>query len=244
MGGLRLAEFDHGFSPAKCDLSFDFTRSADGFACSLTWHADLFTAARIDRLVEHLDNLAAAVVVQPQRPLGELNLLSAAERKRLLVDFTPPSSQAKPDTLTAWFAREALARPNAIAVRSDGASWTFSELDGRANRLAHVLRARGVTRENVVAVALERGFAWIETMLADDEGRGHLSADRSESPAGAHRHDAARQWCGVGRDFAGIATGRRWPGQRPGAGRPRRMNLPQRPPPHRAIRQRRKTALI
>jgi amino acid adenylation domain-containing protein len=166
VGGLRLAEFDHGFSPAKCDLSFDFTRDADGFACSLTWHADLFTAARIDRLVEHLRNLTAAIVAQPQRPVGELELLSAAERHRLLTEFNPPPTPARSDTLTAWFAREALAHPTTIALRSEGAARTFAELDAAANRLAHVLRAREVTRESVVAVALERGSAWAETMLA------------------------------------------------------------------------------
>ncbi|HWA09040.1 MAG TPA: amino acid adenylation domain-containing protein, partial [Opitutaceae bacterium] len=166
VGGLRLTEFDHGFSPAKCDLSFDFTRGADGFACSLTWRADLFTAARIDRLAGHLRNLAAAIVAEPERPLGDLELLSPAERHRLLTGFNPPPSAPKPDTLTAWFRREARARPDAIALRSDGESLTFAELDARSDRLAHRLRTRGVTRERVVAAALERGFAWAETMLA------------------------------------------------------------------------------
>jgi amino acid adenylation domain-containing protein len=166
VAGLRLAEFDHGFAPAKCDLSIDFTRGADGFACSLTWHADLFAAARIERLAEHLRNLASAVVAQPERALGELELLSAAERRRLLIEFNPPLAAPRPDTLTAWFARMAAQRGEAIALRCDGAGWSYADLELQSNRLAQVLRARDVTRERVVAVVLERGAAWAQAMLA------------------------------------------------------------------------------
>jgi amino acid adenylation domain-containing protein len=163
--GLTLSEFDHGFTPAKCDLSFDFTTTSAGLECSLTYHADLFAEARIHRVAEHFRQLAAAVVADPARRLDAYDLLAPAERKQLLVAFNPPGEAAEPDTLTAWFSRVAEKQPDAVAVRAAADERTYAALEGNAARLAAWLREQGVRRESVVGVMLERGVDWAETML-------------------------------------------------------------------------------
>jgi amino acid adenylation domain-containing protein len=164
--GLRLTEFDHGQSPAKCDLSFDFTEGAGGFTCALTYQPGLFSAARMQRLAEHLRQLAAAVVAAPGRALADHALLTAAERRQILVDFNPPPGAPARDTLTGWFERVAARQPAHPALRFEAETWTYAELESRANRLAHFLRARGVAEEAVVAVMLERGPALPCALLA------------------------------------------------------------------------------
>ncbi|MER6768139.1 AMP-binding protein, partial [Amycolatopsis sp. NPDC000746] len=44
--------------------------------------------------------------------------------------------------------------------------WTYRELNGRANRLARALVARGLRREGVVAVVTERNLDWMAAVLA------------------------------------------------------------------------------
>ncbi len=44
--------------------------------------------------------------------------------------------------------------------------WTYGELNARANRLGRALLARGLCREGVVAVVLERNLEWMAAVLA------------------------------------------------------------------------------
>ncbi|MCI3929116.1 non-ribosomal peptide synthetase [Streptomyces sp. AN091965] len=62
------------------------------------------------------------------------------------------------------FEATAAASPDAVAVRAGTTVLTYRELDTRANRVAHELRAAGVGPESVVGVLLERG-PWLLPVL-------------------------------------------------------------------------------
>jgi amino acid adenylation domain-containing protein len=163
---LRMTDYDHGQAPAKCDLSFDFREGPGGLSCGLTYCAALFGAAKMGRLVKHLRRLAAAVVADPARALGEHDLLAPEERRRLLVEFNPVAGVPVRDTVPGWFSRVAALRPGHVALRAGTEVWTYGELEARSDRLAHALRARGVGREAVVAVLAERDPAMVLAALA------------------------------------------------------------------------------
>ena len=56
-------------------------------------------------------------------------------------------------------------QPDAIAVVFENETLTYGELDRRANRLAHYLRARGVGPETVVGLCLGRSLDLIVGLL-------------------------------------------------------------------------------
>src|SRR5262245_21183540 len=60
----------------------------------------------------------------------------------------------------------ALARPDAIAAVRGERPITYVGLNGRANRRARGLPARGVTREGVVGVVTEPNLDWLTAVLA------------------------------------------------------------------------------
>ncbi|HEX8362676.1 MAG TPA: amino acid adenylation domain-containing protein, partial [Longimicrobium sp.] len=64
--------------------------------------------------------------------------------------------------IEGWAARE----PGRAAVAWEGGTLAYGELNARANRLAHHLRARGVGRGDRVAVCVERGPAMVVAPLA------------------------------------------------------------------------------
>ncbi|HEX8080693.1 MAG TPA: non-ribosomal peptide synthetase [Jatrophihabitans sp.] len=73
---------------------------------------------------------------------------------------------ASSSTITAAFAQIVAARPGAVAVRCDGRSLTYAQLDRRANQLAHHLIQRGVTAEEPVAVVNDHSEALVISLLA------------------------------------------------------------------------------
>ena len=55
-----------------------------------------------------------------------------------------------------WFEEMAAECPDSVAVCGRGQQLTYAELNSRANQLAHCLRARGVQRDSLVGLCLER----------------------------------------------------------------------------------------
>ncbi|HEV7518397.1 MAG TPA: condensation domain-containing protein, partial [Thermoanaerobaculia bacterium] len=159
--GLRLAGPEGQLaetSTAKFDLSLFVTEPGEDLALSLQYSTDLYEGVTIRRLLAHLERLLWAAVGSPETPVAELPLLAAAERVQVLREW---SDTAKPcpqvPLVHELFAEHARLRPAAPAVTSwDGGRLTYGEVEARANRLAHHLRALGVGPEVRVAVAAER----------------------------------------------------------------------------------------
>ncbi|WP_143138103.1 non-ribosomal peptide synthetase, partial [Burkholderia ubonensis] len=72
---------------AKFDLTLHVQDAGHGLAGSLEYNLDLFDAATIERMAEHFRQLLEAVIADSNRPLGELSLLSDAERNTLTVEW-------------------------------------------------------------------------------------------------------------------------------------------------------------
>jgi amino acid adenylation domain-containing protein len=64
------------------------------------------------------------------------------------------------------FQAQAAATPDRVAVTSGGAALTYRELNARANRLAHHLRALGVGPDVLVGICVERSAEMVVGMMA------------------------------------------------------------------------------
>ncbi|WP_278251555.1 amino acid adenylation domain-containing protein [Streptomyces griseocarneus] len=114
-------------------------------------------------LRRYLDGLTELLLDDAQRPVGTIDLLDAREIHRATAGRTEPAVER---TLPELFTAQAARTPDAVAVRSGAVSLTFAELECAANRLAHELRARGVTAGTAVALALPRSADTVVALLA------------------------------------------------------------------------------
>ncbi|WP_353231753.1 amino acid adenylation domain-containing protein [Pseudomonas helleri] len=135
---------------------------------SLTWSflCSHFAPATIARMSEHLACLLHAMVATPLCALGELPLLSAAEHIRQLREWNPPPKAATEQSVHQLIAAQAALRPDATALIFDSSTFTYAELNQRANRLAHRLRELGIGPEVRVGLAVERSPQMIIGLLA------------------------------------------------------------------------------
>ncbi len=149
-----------------------------GIGLRLAYDALLFAEATAARLLDHLAALLAAALAAPERPLAELPLLSAAERRQLLAwsdgggtgdagDHGQAGGAGEPPPLAhhAFFA-QAARTPGAPAVVAEGREISYGELARLARGLARRLVAQGIGAESRVAIALERSPRMIAAVLA------------------------------------------------------------------------------
>ncbi|NKI47929.1 amino acid adenylation domain-containing protein [Pseudomonas fluorescens] len=164
--GLRVVELDWDSQTTHFDLSLDTHESADGLWAALTYAADLFDAATIERLAQHWQHLLQAVVSAPRSRLCELPIVGAAEQHRMLQDWNTPAGVTPFEAVHRLFEAQADQQPERQALALDEQTLSYGELNRQANRLAHYLLAQGVGPQGLVGIAVERSFAMVVSLLA------------------------------------------------------------------------------
>ncbi len=144
-------ELDVGYS--RFDLTVEFNQTAEGLTARIEYARDLFEVATIERMAAHLQALLAAIVEAPDLPIAELDLLTPADKHRLVHEWNStllPYPEER--RLHELFEEQAATRPNAPALIFKNETLTYAELDRRANQVAAELRTRGAGPESLVAI--------------------------------------------------------------------------------------------
>ncbi|MEU8390131.1 amino acid adenylation domain-containing protein [Micromonospora sp. NPDC048843] len=184
LDGLAVTGQRIGAEVARFDLMFAITEqtgedgSPGGLTGVLEYHADLFDAATARGLRDRLLRILAAVVEAPDRRIGELPVMDAAE-ELALQEWNATAAALPYRTPADWFAARVRAIPDEPAlVEPGGDVLTYAELDARANRLANRLLAHGAGPERFVALALPRSASLAVAMLAVlKAGAGYVPLD-------------------------------------------------------------------
>ena len=128
-----------------------------------------------------LTSLTESLEHDPSRAVWSIEVLPAAERQQVLYEW---NSRAKGCIngmcLHELFEEQVKKTPEAVALVYLDFMLSYGELNRRANRLAHYLRALGVKPGMRVGICCERGFELIVALLATlKAGAGYVPLDPS-----------------------------------------------------------------
>ncbi|WP_245878800.1 non-ribosomal peptide synthetase, partial [Streptosporangium subroseum] len=165
--GVKTHILNPGDQPAKFDLDFQLRETrTGGVTGAIVYAADLFDHGTVEALAERFVRVLDAVTADPARPVSGIDLLSPAERHRVLVEWNDTARGVPAATLPELFQAQVARTPDATAVVFEGAGLSYAELNARANRLARLLAGQGAGPETRVAVLLERSADLVITLLA------------------------------------------------------------------------------
>ncbi|HEX3757326.1 MAG TPA: amino acid adenylation domain-containing protein [Kofleriaceae bacterium] len=150
--------------------SYPITLSVDDMAGEFALTAQVSAAIAPERVCAlmqtALDQLACSLAETPARPACELDVLPPAERDQLLAGWNATTADTPRDAcLHQLFEAQVTRTPDAIAVVHGAEQLSYRELNARANRLAHYLRAHGVGPDARVALAVDRGVDLVVGLL-------------------------------------------------------------------------------
>ena len=134
---------------------------------NLMWiyNRDLFDGWRIQKLAMHYLKLLEEAATRPNVPLRQLDLLDDQARRQILAYGSGAQAAVDLTSLCSLFERQAARSRTATAVVRGDQRITFDELNSRANRLAHHLRAWGVGPEVTVGIAMESSIELLTALL-------------------------------------------------------------------------------
>jgi amino acid adenylation domain-containing protein len=164
--GIQIEDWPLERPSSQVDLLLEVTQRRRTFSGRIVYATDLFDRGTIERLAGHYVELLRDALRDPGRRLSELGLLTGRERVTMLEEWNDTAAPYPGVATHELVAETARRRPDAIAVESDRGRLTYSELEARANRLAHELVALGVERETRVGVCLDRSPGLLVALLA------------------------------------------------------------------------------
>ncbi|MET0398102.1 MAG: amino acid adenylation domain-containing protein, partial [Longimicrobiaceae bacterium] len=167
-GGLRVEHHPTGTPAAKFDLAVSVSEGPAGLGVRFAYREELWDAATVERVAEAYALLLEAAAADPSRRILDLPLLGAAERERVLREWSPgPAAPPPPRAVHEMVAEQALRTPDAAAVTYGGRALTYAALEALAAALAARLRARPEqeTTRGVVRAGLDELAGWFEPEL-------------------------------------------------------------------------------
>ena len=165
LGDLVLEPFGGGARFAKFELELTFAGAGEAVDGVILYRTALFEAETVARLAGHLEAVLEAMAAEPGRRLSQVSLLRGAERAQVLESWNATAADFPHACLHDLVSAQASRTPGAVAVVFEGQSLTYSELESRANRLAHHLRHLGIGPESRVGVCAERSPELVVALL-------------------------------------------------------------------------------
>ncbi|HEX7333866.1 MAG TPA: amino acid adenylation domain-containing protein [Pyrinomonadaceae bacterium] len=164
--GLKWKTLESDLHTAKFDLSLIMTDAGECVTGFIEYRTDMFDETTIKRLRGHFETLLESLVSDPGQRLLELQMLTETERQRTLGEW----SQAPDETVASEFVHEMFSqiatrcRDNTAIVYNDK-SYSYGELEDRANTIANYLIANGAQKGSLVGILAKDSFHVISAII-------------------------------------------------------------------------------
>ena len=177
-GDLRYGHVMLPHHTANQDIALWCFEDHDGLEADLNYSADIMSPESGARMRRCFLALLEALRRDPSIAIGDANLLDGEDRA-LLASWNSTDAAWPPQrTLASLLQARAAASPDSVALRFDGGVLTYAQLHARADRIANVLRARGVRSGDLVGVCLDRHADMVAGLLGVlKAGAGYVPLD-------------------------------------------------------------------
>lgn len=149
----------------KFNLSFEI--NPNDYSFTIEYKTDLFKRNTIEGFYNHYINLLREIQNNPDITIKDISVFSKTEKEQLLYGFNDTKMDYSSDkTISELFEKQVEKTPDTTALIFEDISFTYRELNEKANQLAHYLRSNGIKNGNIVGIMLNRSPELIISMLA------------------------------------------------------------------------------
>jgi amino acid adenylation domain-containing protein len=166
--GWDLSQMDVTVGTSKFELYLELCERPERMEARFFYSTDIWDPSTIRRMAKHWLVLLESVCQNPESTLGTLQILTSEERVNLLgPGGWNDTARAIPQASVSELIEDQVRRvPHRIAATFGDVSWTYEQLNSRAEAHASLLRDTGVTRGSTVAILLDRSLDMIAALIA------------------------------------------------------------------------------
>lgn len=165
-GHSQLTHIPPQTTTAKFDLSFIIEEDRDDYVVNIEYNTDLYAeetihnlAYQLENIIQHVTSTQALKIQDIQESPDMLEWVETNVNHHTL--YFPENN-----SLQQLFNHVVNEKKDEIALKMNGQSMTYDELNHYANRIANELMKNGVTYGERVALLIDRSFEMIASMIA------------------------------------------------------------------------------
>ncbi|MCP4150112.1 MAG: amino acid adenylation domain-containing protein, partial [bacterium] len=152
---------------SKFDMTLTALESTDNIDFNLTYNTALFKKETAKRFAEWFKRIVSRLLSGSDKKLSEIDIIALEEKKKLLYDFNDTRSPyLKDKTIPLCFEEQVAKTPGSDAVVYDEQRLTYQELNLKSNRLANVLKEKGIKTGSIAGILVERSLEMIVGIMA------------------------------------------------------------------------------
>jgi len=176
--GLNFDFYGNARTYENFELFINAVQVKGALRLECQFNSDLFRADTIRAWLDAFETLLRSAVADPSKGAGALAIISEPARSQL-ESFQPERTPYDPNRLAhEYFEAQVDRAGTRAAVRDATNRWSYADLEARANRIAHTLRARGVKRGALVGLSLGRSVDMVAAVLGTFKaGAGYVPLD-------------------------------------------------------------------
>lgn len=160
---MEFGELD--LKTAKVDLALEVNDERDSLSAWFEYKPAKFSRKRIEHIKDYYLRILEIIADYRDYAIKDVEMITPLEKDEILFTFNSRAVDYKPETLKQLFEAQAASRKDSIAVVCGDDSITYNELNYRSNQLANHLRKRGVGRESIVGIMLDKSIEAIIAIL-------------------------------------------------------------------------------
>ncbi|MCP5049141.1 MAG: amino acid adenylation domain-containing protein, partial [bacterium] len=169
--GLSLSPYQYDTLTSQFDLTLTAIEDTDRFLFSLDYGSTLFKQETIRRFISYFKRLTDTLTKDSRQRLSQVELLSIAEKRRILEEFNNTSADYPAhQTIQQLFEEQVERTPDHIAVvgpdKELPVSISYRELNDRSDHLARRLQEKGVKTGTIAGIMVPRSLAVFTGILA------------------------------------------------------------------------------
>ena len=153
---------------SKFDLWIQASEENDVIDIDIEYNSNIFELTTMKRFMKSYELILKFISNDHKVLLDNIDIISDEDKEKILNQWnnTSVDYNIKEVNLYTLIEEQIKKNPDNIAVRFDGVSLSYAELNSKVNKLCNYLRNKGIKEKTFVGICMERSFEMISTIIA------------------------------------------------------------------------------
>ncbi|MCP4147535.1 MAG: amino acid adenylation domain-containing protein, partial [bacterium] len=163
---LEIEMIETNLGWGKYDLNMLIQDNGNYFSGQLVYNTEYYDAPDMSRLLGHYEELLRNIIEEPGQQVAQLHMLTGDEKRHLQEEWNRTRTGYPEDrTIGNLFEMQEEKTPHRVAVVFEDKALTYRQLNNRANRVAELLREKGIKSGEITGLLVERSLELIIGIL-------------------------------------------------------------------------------